>query len=692
MNEPRLRKKRSLMDKSVKEQRKVLVIATAFLVTLFFGSPYALLTNFNKTKNDVVNISTGNMDATVTSDKDITLNGKVGETDESGLNNADPVKITVTNTGNIKIAKYIVKLVHSTQENVTSNLNYQYIRYAVSNDGTNYTIPRSLSESSNVIYIGYDLGIENNNKTKDFYLKIWLDENSESSVINQQFTGSVSVDLESSDSDISKIFADKSKNVSYIKNYTTEIITNNPTYTTNDTLNLNKKDVYYFTGEGAKENGNVLFAGYCWQIIRTTDNGGLKLLYNGVAENNQCKTDRNASGTLKGINGGGNQTISDLNTTTTYGTGFNYTNDGFTLTGVVTNKTWSTDYKDLIGMYTCKGTNTTCSTISQIGRFESNTSAKGATYTIGTLEDKYTIGTSPFNGLYDLPVYIGFMYNKVYSLKDGVKENNYYANDVTYNTENNLYTLVGTVLASAPNTTYHYMCDNSDATTCSKVRYYITLDNNVYKYITLENGETIEDALYNMINYKSNQTNDANLNVYNSSIKAYLESWYSQNLNNYLANIDTATTYCNERTVTNLGGLDKNEEFGSSLVFINKSTTRANLSCPNTLDKFSVENGQAKLNYPIGLITEPERNIMDGAAGDGVESKYYWGSSPHYFGYGNANVRIVNSVGDAYNYSVGAGHGARPVITLSPTSSFSEGNGTYESPYVVGEKITRTIS
>ena len=33
---------------------------------------------------------------------------------------------------------------------------------------------------------------------------------------------------------------------------------------------------------------NVIFAGYCWQMIRTTDTGGVKLLYNGVPNEGKC--------------------------------------------------------------------------------------------------------------------------------------------------------------------------------------------------------------------------------------------------------------------------------------------------------------------------------------------------------------------------------------------------------------------
>lgn len=45
--------------------------------------------------------------------------------------------------------------------------------------------------------------------------------------------------------------------------------------------------IYYYRGEVA--NNNVIYAGACWKIVRTTENGGVKLIYNGVVgEGNTC--------------------------------------------------------------------------------------------------------------------------------------------------------------------------------------------------------------------------------------------------------------------------------------------------------------------------------------------------------------------------------------------------------------------
>lgn len=48
-----------------------------------------------------------------------------------------------------------------------------------------------------------------------------------------------------------------------------------------------KHPIYYYRGD--VDNNNVSYAGFCWKAIRTTDTGGVKLLYNGrVDSNGKC--------------------------------------------------------------------------------------------------------------------------------------------------------------------------------------------------------------------------------------------------------------------------------------------------------------------------------------------------------------------------------------------------------------------
>ena len=73
-------------------------------------------------------------------------------------------------------------------------------------------------------------------------------------------------------------------NLSATDNDIKEFATTNLTVQDTLTPNANQRDVYYYT-DG--ENSNVLFNNTCWQIVRTTDTGGVKLLYNGLPDQKQ---------------------------------------------------------------------------------------------------------------------------------------------------------------------------------------------------------------------------------------------------------------------------------------------------------------------------------------------------------------------------------------------------------------------
>ena len=80
---------------------------------------------------------------------------------------------------------------------------------------------------------------------------------------------------------------------------------------------------------------NIKFAGYCWQMIRTTETGGIKMIYNGEPDNDgECGSSR---GDHKGIVGADGSTQT-LNASYLYGDSFTYdiTNSTFTLTDTTT--------------------------------------------------------------------------------------------------------------------------------------------------------------------------------------------------------------------------------------------------------------------------------------------------------------------------------------------------------------------
>jgi len=56
-------------------------------------------------------------------------------------------------------------------------------------------------------------------------------------------------------------------------------------YMMGDTANDTYPILYY---RGDIHNNNLIYAGYCWHIVRTTSTGGIKIMYAGVPENSTC--------------------------------------------------------------------------------------------------------------------------------------------------------------------------------------------------------------------------------------------------------------------------------------------------------------------------------------------------------------------------------------------------------------------
>ena len=182
-----------------------------------------------------------------------------------------------------------------------------------------------------------------------------------------------------------------------------------------------KEKIYYYyesnstNGTAILDMNNVIFAGQCWQMIRTTDTGGVKMIYNGEAENNQCL---NTRGTHVGY---ASRTSTSLNSNYWYGTSYEYdsTTKMFSLSGNTEQATWSTTTgADLIGKYTCKSSdiNETCATLYLI---ESEYNATSAYVIPLNSSSNYSrFGTLQFNTNSNSPAYVGYMYGDVYNYSE----------------------------------------------------------------------------------------------------------------------------------------------------------------------------------------------------------------------------------------------------------------------------------
>ena len=327
----------------------------------------------------------------------------------------------------------------------------------------------------------------------------------------------------------------------------------------------------------------------------------------------------------------------------------------------------------------------------------------------GEASSNRQIGTSAFNPYYTDNGYVGYMYGDMSQnvITEGENTWNYtglsatakyyFGTSYSYDKENNAFTVTGDMV-SATLTEYgqkyndkkYYTCFSTSKTgTCQRLLH-------VQKYVnaTQMNVKSVENS--------STSYNQAHQNLNNSTMKTYLENWYTNNLSSVDDKISKTAYFCNNRQISSKGdGTYKNTGYGITPTFYgytrfydwNGNATGPTLSCPQANDKFTVSTstGNGKQTKPIGLITADEVNMAGGKSESRNMLYYlytgtdYWTMSPSYFNdFANASEFRVTSSGklDAWGL-VTAGIGVRPVINLNTENLEFTGTGTMQDPYVI---------
>ena len=435
---------------------------------------------------------------------------------------------------------------------------------------------------------------------------------------------------------------------------------------------------------------NVKFAGYCWQMFRTTDTGGVKLIYNGDPDSNGYCLQQDTSTTHKGVLGASGAVSTVYNADYMFSDNFTYntSTNQFTLVNPIVSN-WATN-KNLIGKYTCKtdSTTSTCTTLYYLNSEDKTDSTKvqNTRYTIANVSNSY-IGTSAINANPWSPAYVGYMFGDTQyevGATEAITTGSIMGSEVTWNGSN--YVLKDSSnnvsthkFAGTYENNYHYTCNTTSATcTDGKVRFYFAID----YYIELENGDSIETALSKMLTNVENK--------HDSAMKAYLENWYNNELKSYESYLDKRAVYCNDRSVTayngwsEIGNLVAYNNTNSRLNFKNSTASIESLECTNNTDKFSVYNPSAHLNYPIGLAAPAELKLINNSYVRKTGSIFYT-SSPRIVAYAGVYYRVLGANGatNASASGVNSSYGVRPVIVLKPTTATITGNGSFTSPYVI---------
>ena len=435
---------------------------------------------------------------------------------------------------------------------------------------------------------------------------------------------------------------------------------------------------------------NVIFGGYCWQVIRTTETKGVKMIYNGEPINGKCESTRpNHQGVI-----GSNSVITDLSSNYLYSSEFDYDleNGTFTLVNPVS-KTWSdSTYESIMGKFTCKNMTGTCTTLYGINGYSSNTSAYASNYIINTIV-RSELGTTTFNADFKSLGMSGYMFNAVYNYSDRQPGATVYryGSSFTYDSNTNMYTLAGNIqdIGDYPSNykkvgNSHYTCWNTSGT-CEKIYYvyyagtHVMYNNYEAFYIELSNGESVNDAVNKMIN------ND-DINKYDSNVKAFIDNWYRINMVNYTDRLEN-NVYCNDRKSVSLGGWDpaSGESNAGSYLNYKAASLTTNISCGRVIDQFSVSNDKAKLKYPVALFMEEEYNNLE--SNDlRKTSGFYWSLSPARMYQDGVYIRGVIPSGDIYyvdNGDLFYSNAVRPAISLKNKSFITGGTGTESDPWIV---------
>ena len=483
--------------------------------------------------------------------------------------------------------------------------------------------------------------------------------------------------------------------------------------------------VYYYKGN--VQNNNVLFAGFCWKIVRTTETGGVKIVYNGVQKdevqtspiersyytniNNDAtypytfdstsKTwvstnkDNSKTGTLTfTIDTAGDYYLSyTVSSEANWDKAKFYKNgnplgnsDGYSgtvsgtiaLTGLTNSDVIKVEYtKDNSG---ASGSDTvTFSIVKAIGEPVKSCNNTGTDSQIGT--SAFNINS---NG--NSPAYVGYMYNTVYqiSYKEMSSQSNIvFGNSFDYNSNNGTYTLTDTKTVATWSSGYntinnnHYTCMTT-GTTCSSIYYVYYTDSTDAYYITLTGGKSVNDALNEML-----YADDVNKN--DSTIKAYIDSWYENNIKGKYEDKLEDTVFCNDRRILNLNGWNSNG--GDATQYLQfYDTSNKSLVCANETDSFSMSNPKAQLSYPIGLLSVPELSLANyqsyGSSHYFNNKQLVWLASPDYFYRSSAVVGGLSGSGWRGNI-VGNSRGVRPSVSLKPKTYFSSGDGSFTSPFVI---------
>ena len=283
-------------------KRKLIILTILMLLFLSIGGTFAYYTT-SAVATNITQIKSGNLTMTVDGGGNSNTSFMPAKcTSEYAIKKK--IVATSTNTSGGKVSFSIGMNIAT----LSDSLKRESMRYTLTTNASSCTKAIISSGSFKNKTVGNDVWLikndydnitkSDNNYTKTYYLYIWLDETE-----TQNLSGSISVNMKGTSSNNPnlpidygyddgngtntlfykiKSSADKYTRIDFNKQSSDD--GTKGIYTTTSTEN--NVPVYYY--RGAVDNNHVLFANFCWRIVRTTETGGVKLIYDGKPSNGQC--------------------------------------------------------------------------------------------------------------------------------------------------------------------------------------------------------------------------------------------------------------------------------------------------------------------------------------------------------------------------------------------------------------------
>ena len=304
----------------------------------------------------------------------IHLENAIPVTDEEGLTQVG-YTFTLENTGKVD-SSYEIYLDDLDLDEGQTRMRDDFLKYQLVKDGEEVSLALLSTTGENPNRL-LDKGEISSGEKFTYTLKLWIDFDATNEVMETMFKGQLRI--EAMQNVPKTLYTEIAKNA-VLDNIQSKFVKSSTGINFGEvSSDTNGKGVYIYSStkdeefpvhyyRGDVKNNNVKFAGFCWKIVRTTETGGVKIIYNGTPdENGQCT---NTTGVTTQI---GTSAFNETHNSTEYvGYMVNNTTDS-TIKGVI--DTW---YQTNMTSYTEKLEDTIWCNDRSIAKTEGNITYFGA--------------------------------------------------------------------------------------------------------------------------------------------------------------------------------------------------------------------------------------------------------------------------------------------------------------------------